>query len=298
MALHADAGKRHAGVAQLADVLHVVVEPVAGGDVVIVDEELGVGVALLHPERHLPDEIDAEALLVVVGVHHFVVEVVLGEPAAIARADGAPALGDGGFKIVVVHLLQPRLDMVRHTPENTVAAQRNAFLFGPGEHVVHHAVIHLAFLPFHDVPLEIGFGNAGVEVADEDLLPFGDVFRGGAPREGAAGQRGAEPELMAHLFHADFGTGGGKDHQRSHAVFGDGGIQAGVRRAHAGRAQKEEGENGFSNSHGGKSSTLRGWAVIVLPPWSGLVGCHVGVLADVWSFYISWRKPDATEQYS
>src|ERR1035441_4131482 len=65
MALHADAGKRHAGGAQLADVLHVVVEPVAGGDVVIVDEELGVGVALLHPERHLPDEIDAEALLVV-----------------------------------------------------------------------------------------------------------------------------------------------------------------------------------------------------------------------------------------
>src|ERR1035437_471700 len=163
VALHADAGNRHPGIEQFADVLHVVVEPVAGGDVVIIDEQLRVRIALLYPERHLPNEVDPEPLLVVVGVHHFVVEVVLGESVAIAGADGAPPLGDRGFEILVVHLLQPGLDMVRHTPENAVAAQRNALLGGPGEHVVDDAVIHLVFLPFHDVPLEVGLGTPALK---------------------------------------------------------------------------------------------------------------------------------------
>src|ERR1039458_8312651 len=90
-----------------------------------------------------------------------------------------------------------RLNLLGYAPESAVAAQRNAFLLGPGEHVVHHGVIHLAFFPFHHVPLEVGFRDAGVEVAGKYLLPFGDVFRSATPRKDAAGQRGAEPELMA-----------------------------------------------------------------------------------------------------
>src|ERR1022692_1549183 len=112
--------------------------------------------------------------------------------------------------------------MVRHTPEDTVAAQRNALLAGPGEHVVHDGVIYLAFLPFNDVPFEIGFWDAGVEMADEDLFPFSDVFLRVASRKDAAGQGRAEPELMAHLFHGDLGARRSPDHQRSHPVLGDG----------------------------------------------------------------------------
>ena len=49
VALDTDTRDRRAHVEQTADVLHVVIQPVAGQDVVVIDEQLRVRIAVLDP---------------------------------------------------------------------------------------------------------------------------------------------------------------------------------------------------------------------------------------------------------
>jgi hypothetical protein len=129
--LHADATDRDALIQQAADVRDVIVQTVAREDVVVVQEEDGVGVALADPGGHVPRDLRAQTLLVIVAVDHLVVQVVLGEPAAIARAD---VQGPGLERLAQGRIVQgkdPRLDEVPNPPEDIVAPQRDFVLVGP-----------------------------------------------------------------------------------------------------------------------------------------------------------------------
>ena len=185
---------------------------------------------------------------------HLVVEVVLGEAVAIARADCSGALPDLHPQIFVVQLLHPALHVVRHAPENAVAAQRDALFVGPGEHAVDDRVVDLAALPLHVVPFERGLDDARIEMAGEDLFPLGDVVGAGPAGENPGGHCRTEPELVTHLLDADFRAGGRVDHQVAHPVTGDRGIEVGVR-GERGRSE-DEGNNGVSESHSGFTVSL------------------------------------------
>ena len=95
---------------------------------------------------------------------------------------------------------------------------------------------------------EIGFGNTGVEVTEEDLLPL-RVFGTGAPVENAAGERGAEPELMPDLLYGDFRTGIGMDRQSTHPVS-NGRVEVGIGGTDRRFGQKEEEADEISDCHG------------------------------------------------
>ena len=66
---------------------HVILQPDAGQDVVVIHKQHGLGVALPHPPRHLERDVLAEPLLVVVAMDHLVVQIVFGEAAAVTAAD-------------------------------------------------------------------------------------------------------------------------------------------------------------------------------------------------------------------
>jgi hypothetical protein len=58
------------------------------------NRRIRIGIAVLHPECHLPDELGADPLLVIVGVDHFVIEIVFRKAVAVAGADGPGPLLD------------------------------------------------------------------------------------------------------------------------------------------------------------------------------------------------------------
>jgi hypothetical protein len=188
VALHADSSDGHAHRLQVSNVLHVVVEPVAGQDVVIVDEQPGVWISLFDPQRHLPDELRSQALRKVVGMDHLVVEVILGKAAAIAGSDRSRALLHRQSHLIVRERHEPFLNVIRNAPKEAVAAQGNPLLIGPSEHGVHDGVVDVASFAFHGVPLEVTLDDPRVEMRSEDGLEFGDVFRAGLSGEDRAGR--------------------------------------------------------------------------------------------------------------
>ena len=132
VSLHSDACDRDAHREQCVDLLHVIGQAIAGKDVVVVQKQPGVRVAVSDPLRHLPGDLGTKPLLVIVGMDHFVIQVVLTETVAVAGGDGPATLLERQPQARIGKLLHPVLDAVRNSPVNAVAAYRNAHLAGPG----------------------------------------------------------------------------------------------------------------------------------------------------------------------
>ncbi len=237
--LHANPGNWNAHVEQAVDMFHVVRQPVAGQNVVIVDEQLRIGIALLDPQRHFFDRFRPEPLLVIVGVDHLVIEIVLRETAPVPCRNIRPALPERHSQFFVAKNLEPVLDSIGDTPEDAVAAQRKAFLLGPCQHAIHHRIVDAAGLRFHGVPFESVLRYAGVEVAEKDGFELRGVIRVSPPVEDAVGKGRAEPELVADLFDRNLRAGSRPDYQRAHPISCDGCIQI-ILRLRGGSAQDQE----------------------------------------------------------
>ena len=118
MSLYADTAEGYALVQEPADVDHVIIQPPAGQNVVIIQVKRGACGSSSRTHGAMSRVMSApEALFVVIGVEHFVVEVVLGESAPIAAAD---ILGSSfeqpRARSSSVELLLPRLHEVRARP--------------------------------------------------------------------------------------------------------------------------------------------------------------------------------------
>lgn len=213
---------------------HVVGEPFAGEDIVVVGVEFGLRVLRLHPKGHVDADPGAEAVGVEIAVDHLVVEIVLREASAVATADVLAARLERRAQGGVVELLEPRLYPLRGAPVDVVAAQGNPVGIGPGEDRVDGGVLHFAALLLHAEPLQRVLGDRGIEVLEEHLLVACGVGGGHRAVEGLVGEGGAEPEFMTELLDHDGRARCSGDDEGAHAVLADRVVERGAIERRAG----------------------------------------------------------------
>ncbi|WVZ72136.1 hypothetical protein U9M48_020645, partial [Paspalum notatum var. saurae] len=204
VALHADAAHRRAPPLQVRDQRHVLlrrrVGVVAALHVVVVDEQRRRRVDRRRLPEHVRVDVVAEALSEEGAVEHLVVDLVVREPAAVARHE-APQPGlHGGAELVGVERADPLLHRVLHGPEDAVPAHRLAVAVAEGDELVGVGVAHLPLHGLRVVPLELVLQHRPVEVLGEEVHVLGVLH----PRLGDARPDG---EAVLDLDHLDVRSG-------------------------------------------------------------------------------------------
>ncbi len=194
-----------------SDMSHVVGQPVPGKNLIIVNEELCIGIALMGPLGHQFCDFRPKPLFIIVTVDHFIVQIVAGKPALVFCSDGYCPVLHPPHQFLIVQLLDPGLNEFWNTPEKIMSPQRYFVFIGPFQNPVDDGIIHLIPFLLHAVPLNRVLGNCRIEVLNEFLFILFQVLFLHPAFSKSVAYCTSEPEFMAQLFNADLCTRSGTD---------------------------------------------------------------------------------------
>src|SRR5690606_10010823 len=123
VALNADARNWNALRKQLPNLCHVFRQLVAGKDVVVIEKQLCIGIAIMCPLCHELCDLRTEPILVVVTMDHLIVQIVFREPSLVPTRDGFCAMLQRLSQFLVVQRLHPWLYKSGYAPEEVMGAE-------------------------------------------------------------------------------------------------------------------------------------------------------------------------------